>query len=146
MRSCRSALPFGDVPMHPTCADCSIGQPVSSCQLRTSQATRCCAAFTYFLSYHGQTLYFSLQWKNSPPSVRDAVWLTSNDERSTCSQRWQPIATTRDDTQDQTEWGPDIYSTAPCSRSSVTVLLWFAPPNSSAYPKGVHSTISPGRS
>src|SRR4030081_959309 len=35
MRSCRWALPFGDVPMHPTCADCSIGQRVNSCQLRT---------------------------------------------------------------------------------------------------------------
>ncbi len=38
------------------------------------------------------------------------------------------------------------YSIAPCSRSRVTVLLSLAPPNRSAYPKGVHSTISPGRS
>lgn len=38
------------------------------------------------------------------------------------------------------------YSTAPHSLSSVMVLLWLSPPNSSAYPKGVHSTISPGRS
>jgi hypothetical protein len=29
-------LPFGDVPMHPTCADCSISDRVSSCQLRTT--------------------------------------------------------------------------------------------------------------
>jgi hypothetical protein len=48
MRSCRWALPFGDVPMHPTCADCSIGQRVNSCQLRTNQDTYYCAAFTYF--------------------------------------------------------------------------------------------------
>ena len=42
--------------------------------------------------------------------------------------------------------GPASYSTAPRSRSRVTVFLSPAPPNSSAYPKGVHSTISPGRS
>jgi NAD(P)-dependent dehydrogenase (short-subunit alcohol dehydrogenase family) len=41
---------------------------------------------------------------------------------------------------------PSRYSTAPHSLSSATVLLWLSPPNSSAYPKGVHSTISPGRS
>jgi len=39
-----------------------------------------------------------------------------------------------------------LYSTAPRSRSRVTVLLRLAPPNSSAYPNAVHSTISPGRS
>ena len=38
------------------------------------------------------------------------------------------------------------YSMAPRSLSSVTVLLSRGPPNSSAYPKAVHSTISPGRS
>ena len=35
---------------------------------------------------------------------------------------------------------------APHSLSSATILVWLSPPNSSAYPKGVHSTISPGRS
>ena len=35
MRSCRWALPFGGVPVHPTCAVCSIGQRLRSCQLRT---------------------------------------------------------------------------------------------------------------
>jgi DNA-binding NarL/FixJ family response regulator len=38
------------------------------------------------------------------------------------------------------------YSAAPHSLSSATVRSWLSPPNSSAYPKGVHSTISPGRS
>ena len=37
------------------------------------------------------------------------------------------------------------YSTAPRSISSVTVLRRREPPNRSAYPSGVHSTISPGR-
>ncbi len=38
------------------------------------------------------------------------------------------------------------YSMAPRSLSSVTVLLSRGPPNSNAYPKAVHATISPGRS
>jgi hypothetical protein len=29
------ALPFGDVPLHPTCADCCVCDGVSGCQLRT---------------------------------------------------------------------------------------------------------------
>lgn len=38
------------------------------------------------------------------------------------------------------------YSTAPRWRSRATVLRWLLPPNRCAYPNGVHSTISPGRS
>jgi len=36
MRSCRWALPFGDVPMHPTCAARSISHRESSCQFGTA--------------------------------------------------------------------------------------------------------------
>ena len=38
------------------------------------------------------------------------------------------------------------YSTAPHSLSRATVLVERSPPNRSAYPKGVHSSISSGRS
>lgn len=41
-------MPFGDVPLHPTCADGSICHGVSSCQLRTTaRATRCCRTWAF---------------------------------------------------------------------------------------------------
>jgi hypothetical protein len=146
MRSCRWALPFGDVPMHPTCADGSIGQRGSSCQLRTNQATCCCAAFTYFCRITGEpsVLAFGGRTAHRPFETPFGSHLTMSALR--VASDGSPLPQLVMTTQDQTEWGPDIYSTAPCSRSSVTVLLWPAPPNSSTYPKAVHSTVSPGRS
>jgi len=55
MSSCRWALPFGDVPMHPTCAERSIGHHLRICQLRTPLHDAYSRHIYSTLSYHLQS-------------------------------------------------------------------------------------------
>lgn len=48
-------MPFGDAPMHPTCADGNICCPISNCQLRTTTHYTLVSSTYRFLSYHGLT-------------------------------------------------------------------------------------------